>query len=198
MIYLMKTIHTPLYIFVDLLLQVGAYNDVQDRALFTPLYAAAQNDHTYIVERLLQARADKNIKDRNSFAPLNVAVYKGNVAAARALLRVKVNKDIQNDGGSPLSIALQRAGMKVWLIFYLRFSSVNKSIKSRNGLTPLYLDVQDDNNFTPLTQPLKMGIQPVVDILLQKGASTNIKTKNGFTPLYAATDQGYEVIVALL
>uniref|UniRef100_A0A667WVY5 Serine/threonine-protein kinase TNNI3K n=1 Tax=Myripristis murdjan TaxID=586833 RepID=A0A667WVY5_9TELE len=71
---------------VDILLQHGAYVNVQDAVFFTPLHIAAFYGHEHVTKLLLKFGADVNVSGEVGDRPLHLAAAKGFLSIVKLLM----------------------------------------------------------------------------------------------------------------
>ena len=85
---------------VVLLIRYGAdVNRWDEGHRFTPISAAAQNNHIDAARILLAAGADPNVRDEEGYSPLRICAENGFVEIARLLLHCGAGKTIHEPGG---------------------------------------------------------------------------------------------------
>jgi ankyrin repeat protein len=161
-----------------------------------PLYVAAQNGHTSVVQLLLEhkdPKVDLEIKNKYGVTPLWIAAQNGQTSVVQLLLEHKDPKvDIETkdkDGTTPLWIAAQHGHTSVVkLLLEHKDPKVDIEIKNKYGVTPLWIAAQ--NGHTSVVQLLLEHKDPKVDI--------ETKDKDGTTPLWIAAQNGHTSVVQLL
>ncbi|KAI5703665.1 hypothetical protein M8J75_014711 [Diaphorina citri] len=176
---------------VQSLLKQGHPVKVQDSAGWLPLHEAANHGHTDIVQALVSAGADPNDKGGTGISPLHDAAANGYLEVIEILL----------DKGASTA-------QKTNLYFYSILSIYVISILFYPGGTGI----------SPLHDAAANGYLEVMEILLDKGASTAHKTNlyfysilsiyvisilfhpggTGISPLHDAAANGYLEVIEIL
>ncbi|XP_065559806.1 serine/threonine-protein phosphatase 6 regulatory ankyrin repeat subunit B-like [Artemia franciscana] len=150
-----------------------------------PLYLAALEGHTEIVECLIQSGADLNIKCTylGNF-PLHVAAWNGNTQTVECLLKSGPDINIRNNyGETPLYLAASTGHTET--VECLIQSGADLNIKNKEGASPLHAAAWIRHTQT-------------VECLLKYGAYVNSKDKDGMTALHYASRNGDKECVATL
>lgn len=101
----------------------------------SPLYIAASNGHTVIVELLLSKGADANKPAAHGFTPLYIASQKDHFEIVKLLIEAGADKEkASNSGITPLYIASRKGHFKV--VKFLVLKGADKA-KKCNGVSPL-------------------------------------------------------------
>ncbi len=188
--------------------------DATDQKGLTPLHVAAANRQFGVAQTLIGLRAKVDSKSSTGQTPLHVAVRNGDAAIVALLLTNGAVADVRdNFGNTPLLLALQSsdaealdaagglasrtanapgvamASLKLQQLQLARLlvqSRVNVNARNRAGATPL-------------SQAVRLGNEPVVDLLLASGADPGVpETATGKTPLHVAAGRGQLAIVQAL
>ncbi len=193
----------------------------------SPLFVAASQGHTDIVEFLLQVGANGRTQDANGHSPLQVSGVKGKFDTFMVLLNLET--DINNtsvfaycrnfglDRLTMLHHAIEKDDLP--LLKSALDAGANINLKDRQGYTALHraiqvghiqavdvlLDGRCDANiankegWTPLFTAI-FGNSTVINIdkLLKHGASVNYKDLNGVKPLQLALEKGQADVILLL
>lgn len=213
-------------IIVKLLLKTGKVDvDSRDEYGRTPLSWAAEKGHGAVVKLLLETgKVDADSKSTGRFSagrtPLSFAAGNGHEAVVRQLLKTgKVDADSKNTGvylpgRTPLSWAAEN-GEEAVVKILLEIGHVNVDSMSTGeyvpDLAPLYwlgeghravVESETTGEYfvgrTPLSWAAERGHEPIVQLLLNKGANADSKDKDGWTPLSWATRNGHEAVIKLL
>ena len=182
----------------------------------TPLFIAAQNGHTRIVQLLIKhVELDKVCKD--GATPLFIAAQNGHTGIVELLLGkgADVNKQ-RFSGTTPLYIAAQNGHTGIVELLLGKGANFDKA--KNDGVTPLYIaaekghieivnlliskgadvDIANNNGVTPLNIAVQNGHTGIVELLLGKGANFDKERNDGSTPLFIAAQNGHIDIVELL
>lgn len=173
------------------LLKSPALAAAKDSTGRTPLHAAAGAGRDTVVAFLLSAGASAEEADNTGATALHLAAASGHDEAARLLIEKGANVDARDSGReTPLSKAAARGRTAV----AARLLKAGASVEAANGYgrTPLSLvaresgnaelarmlidrkadvDTRDKFGTTPLQLAAWRGFRPVVDLLLERGAS---------------------------
>jgi ankyrin repeat protein len=126
----------------------------------TPLYIAAQEGHSDVVEQLLSRSADIECVFRDGYTPLYIAAQNGRVEVVKTLLAKGANREA--------SCKCFILSVKVLLPILIRLPNLGS-----HGSTPLYIACQQ-------------GQLEVAKVLLEAKCNIEAVFKTGFTPLYVA------------
>lgn len=154
-----------------------------NKAGFTPLHLAAQNNHPSVVRTLCVHGADVDAVTLIGATPLFLAAQEGSIHVERILLSYGADTNIKrNDDGATALWMAARNG-------YAKFCR----LLCANGA---WVDAPRTNGTTPLFAAVTSGHHEVAHVLLRFGANTKIKSKTkkgeykGETPLRAARRAG--------
>ncbi|GAB0193307.1 serine/threonine-protein kinase TNNI3K [Grus japonensis] len=127
---------------VDILLQHGAYVNVQDAVFFTPLHIAAYYGHEQVTHLLLKFGADVNASGEVGDRPLHLASAKGFLNITKLLMEEGSKADVNaqdNEDHVPLHFCC-RFGHHEIVKFLLQSSfEVQPHVVNIYGDTPLHL-----------------------------------------------------------
>jgi len=76
---------------INLLINAGAYVNIQDKSKATPLMLACYRNYTAIAQYLIKHGADVNIADNSGDTPLTVAIRNKNIELIKALMNAKAD-----------------------------------------------------------------------------------------------------------
>ena len=160
------------------------YDDV------TPMYIAAANGHTELVEVLLDHGADVNIPDNSGMLPMHAASEGGHAGAVKILLAAGATTDVHNDyGETPFHAAAEGGHSEIITMLLdhggLDIEHVTSEPHEYPGSTALMLAAQE-------------GHVEAIKLLLGRGADVNKTDHGGCTPMYAAAAGGHVEVLKLL
>jgi len=199
------------------LLKKGYQADSRDSEGVTPLFRAAEQNQTAIVQLLLEKGVDIESKDERKYTPLNKAVRNRHEAMVRLLLEKGADIESRNRwGATPLDEAVQNRHEAIVRLLLENGADIDS--RSRGGATLLIKAVKDrceavvrlllENGadieshglygVPPLITAVQEEQEAMVRLLLEKGADIDSKNGMGETPLYIAVRNGHEAIVRLL
>lgn len=168
---------------VKLFLASGMSPDAKE-FLHTALTAASYYHQLTIVYLLLDAGANPDLWDYNTYTPLRNAVNGGDVPIARALLEGGAQVDLPDKHGiTALMVAASGNARMVELL--LEHGASIEQRWPRNFIAELN-GFGWRSGYTPLLLAAEAGANPVVRVLLEKGADINALSDDGKTPLVAA------------
>ncbi|MEM9526522.1 MAG: ankyrin repeat domain-containing protein [Bacteroidota bacterium] len=186
---------------------------------FTPLMAAASENHEEVVQLLIDAGADVNFVNAHGWTALIEAADEGSHESAIVLIEAgaDVNLKGKNNSRSALAMAASEGHMDVFRLLVSNGADV-LSMKG-GGQHPLHeaakegeiravrtiiqlgseVDVTDENGRTPLSYAAEEGQLEVAEALLKAGADAGAKDSEGRTPLiFAAAESNKDIVVLLL
>ncbi|KAM7047001.1 serine/threonine-protein kinase TNNI3K isoform 3-T3 [Acridotheres tristis] len=135
-------LHLAAYKAVDILLQHGAFVNVQDAVFFTPLHIAAYCGHEQVTQLLLKFGADVNASGEVGDRPLHLAAAKGFLNITKLLVQEGSKADVNaqdNEDHVPLHFC-SRFGHHDIVKFLLQSSfEVQPHVVNIYGDTPLHL-----------------------------------------------------------
>jgi ankyrin repeat protein len=154
----------------------------------TPLYYAAQNGHTEVVNFLLSRGADTKQAAKDGQTPIHIAVATQNCSVAEALLNAdKTLIDVPlPDGSTPLHIAVDNRDLET--VKLLLREGANAQLLDKEGVAPIHIAAMQ-------------GKQAIIKALLDYQIGTELidaKIPGGKTALDLAQDQKYPEVVKLL
>lgn len=182
--------------------------NARDEQYETPLHFAARNGHRATVKLLLGLGANVNAKDKKGFTPLHLAAAKRGPSIVEMILSDKnVQVDVRaNNGRTPLMQACDRAASEEGenVVELLLDSNADPAACDHNGETPLFLSALIGNpvnlvnlifskkrpidinalteeNRSSLFSPARLGLTPIVELLLDAGIDSRVKDKDGRT-----------------
>jgi len=186
--------------------------DSTDEKGLTPLHVAAANKQFKVAQTLVGLRAKVNARAFSGQTPLHVAARHGDVAIAgllitnRALVNLRDNFD-----STPLMTALESANSEtvdnpflaenkfgqtnsMFAMLGRQFEIVNLLVANRAEV-----NVRNRAGATPLAAAVRVGNEPVVNLLLQAGAEpSGPEVPAMVTPLHLAAARGQAGIVQAL
>ncbi|KAF3691009.1 Serine/threonine-protein kinase TNNI3K [Channa argus] len=209
----------------DILLQHGAYVNVQDAVFFTPLHIACYNSHEKLAKLLLKFGADVNVSGEVGDRPLHLAAAKGFLGIVKLLMREgsKANVNAQdNEDHVPLHFCARFGHQEI--VRYLLQGNFDAQAHSVNiyGDTPLHLacyngkyaavkeliqlsgteSFSKENIFseTALHSACTYGkdLEMVKFLLTQNAMSINHQGRDGHTALHSACFHGHIRLVQFL
>lgn len=167
---------------VDGLLKRGADPNAHSSGYSSsPLYCAADGEHTRMVQLLLDAGANGTT---HNTATLNVALSKGLNKIVEILLDkgTNVNADISESGLKPLHKAS----------FLGNLETVQSLLKAGADI-----DATDSIGYTALHHAVQYNRSKIVGVLLESGADAKRRSNNGASPLDLAAQNGRKASVAV-
>jgi ankyrin repeat protein len=188
--------------------------DATDQKGLTPLHVAAANKQLAVAQILIALRAKVDSKSTGGQTPLHVAVRNGDVGIVSLLLTNRADVNARdNFANTPLLLALQSAdaealdaagglGSKTMTSTAVAMSTLKlQQLQLATLLVRNRADVNARNRagFTPLAQAVRLGNEPVVNLLLTAGADPNVaEAGTGKMPLHVAAARGQLAIVQSL
>ena len=158
----------------------------------TPLHAAAFVGCDGCLRLLLESGAKTGVANSEGNTPLHLATGKGHWAAARVLLRYGADTSAVNGSGqTPAALAALQGGQKEFVEESLPRKLADAAHSGDADAVRAFLaqggspDARDDRAGL-LHYALLGQRQPVVDLLLEKGADINLRPDWGEPPLFLA------------
>jgi len=163
--------------------QPGLVN-CRDSRGWTPLYYAAFNGQTGMIQILVAHGAAVDAADKDGTTPLYSAAFRGNTDAVRSLLEHGANIEARDhEGFTPLNTAAWAGQTDV--VALLLDHNANVNTRANEGSTPLHGAAAD-------------GWVEVATLLLEHGAHVNVGNAHGFTPLHSAADNDRTEVAEVL
>lgn len=201
---------------VEALLASGADANARTALQVTPLLLACEQGNADVVERLLRAGADPHARDASGETPLMVAARVGDAGAVRALLRhgAEVNATDEHFAQTALMQAARYGNVEVTRLLLDAGAVVEAS--TRVGPVPSFGRIGGTQGVgvekapargardaipggkTALLYAAREGHLPVVQLLLDKGATVDGRDPNDVTPLLMAISNGHADVALLL
>ena len=190
-----------------LLLQKGAYLEIQNDEQFTPLLWAACNDSLPMVQLLLQNGARVDVADKDKMTPLLWATYHKNLEMMQLFLDKGANVAVADkDGNTPCLLAVLRDSQEALKVLVEK--GANVEVANKDGNTPLLwaayynrpamvqllvdksarVDVVDKDENTPLLWAARNNNLSMVQLLVDKGARVEVADKDGMTAVSLTKD----------
>lgn len=187
----------------------------------TALMEAAKQGHIESVKALLKAGADVNLRDDYDDTALTWATGKCHTAIVQVLIDKSADVNAQNKGYGSTSLMMAAECNDVVSIKALLGKGANLNVKNHLGMTALgaatfkgrtetvkiLLDAGATANEVwtkgetgPLYYAAMKGNDPIVKLLIAKGADVNIRPDRtgGWTPLMIAAAEGHPTTVSIL
>ena len=166
------------------LLAQGVEVDARDTTQCTGLHHAAANGHTKVIELLLGAGALLEVRDANQETPLIAACRRGENNGVAALLALGASLKTQD-----------RVGRSV-LVHGIMSGSITtiQLLLSKIPGDPSCWIPDKIWHWTPLHYAASLCLEPVVDLLLQHGASPYALSSRRMTPLALANRKAQMLI----
>ena len=153
--------------------QPGLVN-CRDSRGWTPLYYAAFNGQTGMIQILVAHGAAVDPADQDGTTPLYSAAFRGNIDVVRSLLEHGANIEARDHKGFTSLNTAAWAG-QTDVVALLLAHNANVNTRANEGSTPLQGAAAD-------------GWVEVATLLLEHGAHVNLGNIHGFTPLHSAAD----------
>jgi ankyrin repeat protein len=125
---------------VILALSQGEAVDALDEAGRTPLFYAAKDGDSAIVNQLIRHGANPNAQDKSLETPLHFAAREYQLEASQSLIESGANPNAQDThGNTPLWRAVFESRGRSDMIKLLLSAGANKSLKNKHGSSPVDL-----------------------------------------------------------
>ena len=168
----------------EVLLELGADINAQDRDGWTPLHVASVYGHTKIVQMLLGHGADVKALDTGARTPLHRASERGHVGVVRVLVEHGADTNASDkDSRTPLHRATEEGYLDVTRVLLGHGADVM---------------AQDKDFWTPLDRASSRGDVKIARVLLEHGADATAQDEDNYTPLHVASVYGYTEIARVL
>ena len=153
------------------------HQTTRDAYAITPLYAAAQEGHTPIVQFLISHGADYQSKNwQTGYSPLQISALLGHASTVRCIASELGNVTLQKSG----------EGQKALLLAFMKgHYSVMEFLIQEVGISP---DFHFANGMTPLCHAITKRNLPMVNFLIHVGADVD------FTTLPTASQSALKVL----
>jgi ankyrin repeat protein len=175
------------------------------------LHIAAANKQTNAAQVLLSLRAKVNARADAGQTPLHVAARRGDIDMARLLLAHRAVPNVRDSAeNTPLLLAVQSAGsdsVDAQFVVGKKFGMTNWAglLLEQFEMVNLLLakgaeaNVRNRAGATALGESVRVGNEPVVNVLLRAGADPNgSEGATGAAPLHLAATRGHGAIVQTL
>ncbi len=156
----------------------------------SPLFAAASQGHTHVVELLLQHGANERYHDTNGYSPLLVAGRNDKIDTFTTLLKLEDNIHDTAVFDHCCNFGLDRLKMLHIAIEKEDIILLQKTLDAGADK-----DVKDRQGYTALHRAIQVGITHAMEIFLARGCDANIANKEGWTPLFTAIFGNSTVII---
>jgi ankyrin len=169
---------------VKLLLQYGA--DVEKSIHETPIYLAAQEDHTEVTKALVEHGANPNVAWYHGRTPLSAACTRGHLNALATLIKegADVTATEREVGRTALHLAAQ----------YGHLSIVSSLLWEKD----IDVETKDKKSEALLILVAEQGHLGVVALLVHREAEVNANNLSGWSPLLSAILWTYLKVIDLL
>jgi cytohesin len=182
----------------------------------TALHYAVKNDNEEMVHMLLDTGANLNSRDKEGNTPLHIAAQYGNTKIVHVLLTRGANPcGVNNKDMRPIQLASVGGQWECVKVFIQagRNTSNYESIllyaawKNQRDVVLMLLQQDDffevdlpfsDTRETALHYAARDGHTEIVQLLLEKGASSNCRDYQGRMAVHNAAERGHAEIVQLL
>ena len=164
---------------VKLLFEHGAFVNVIDKDLYTPLSFAVIQGHFDVVDTLLEHGANVNQKDFKYCTPIHHALLQGFLEIAKLLLENGAEVSAKNDDdNTPLILAIRKN--------YVEMSK----LLIENGANINAMNLKDER---PISIAVQNGNLEATKLLIQNGAELNFDPIYHLTPLQIAVSDGIDI-----
>ena len=167
------------------LLQHGADPHITDRRLRTPLMQASAGGQRQCVKVLLEHHVDLNAQDRRRKTALDVAIEEGRVAIADLLVEHGARSAQKGEDARETTRRREAGFSLITAAQWGRLDQVQRLLDQ--GADPNFLSPE---NTTPLLQAVSFVQRPVVELLLERGASPDPPRARQDSPLGKAATLG--------
>ncbi len=184
---------------LDILLNLNADPNLEDRNGRTPLMHATLSNHVPSIERLVKSGADLEIKERKQFNALSLAVGEKKFWAVQALV----------DAGADVNATVGEKELTPLMIISTQHKSKDRERNIIEGAEPVDIakllieqgadvNATTTQNETPLMFAAANDNSPLIGLFVQKKADMDAKTKDGKTALDIAKEHNHEGAVKSL
>ncbi len=150
----------------------------KDANSWTPLFMAARDDKTAVVDALLAQGADPNQADNHGWTPLFQAARQGNARMVRDLVAKGAAVDIQSDmKETPLHLAAANGDL----------DTITAIATDNDGKAVVNVNAEDIHGLRPLHYAARKGHGQAVRLLLSLGAEDS-KNDQGQTAMDLASN----------
>ena len=159
--------------------------EARDRKGNTALIASAMGNNSDVARLLISRKADVNAENASGERALSFFIVHGNRAAVTMLLRAGADVDyVDNDGNSPLMLAVRRSDARLVMEFLRK--KVATSVQGMWSAGDL------------LSVAAMMDDAATITALLESGVAVDSPDRSGFTALVTATYWGSKSVAKLL
>ena len=170
-----------------MLIHAGASVDAADKDSWAPIHQAVKHDNLPLIAYLATQGADLNLVNSkfNCCTPVRIAIREKRVSSLQALAKAGAAIDPidAETGRTPLLEAVVRGDETIVRIF------LDAGART---------DVTGNDGFDALRAAVKLGHQPVTELLLQRGANPNARSSVMALPLTIAVADGRADIARVL
>ncbi|KJZ77406.1 hypothetical protein HIM_03130 [Hirsutella minnesotensis 3608] len=167
----------------NVLCEVGADKEARDVKSRTPLYIAAKDNKKSVFKALLAKGADVRAADSRGRTLFHRAVREGNKQAAEIFGREEKSWPRDEDGVTPLHVAVLHSIELVKALLELEFDE-DCEVTCNNGQTALHIAAGRQDDATK-----------IVHLLLHHGANAEVRDLHGQTAMHIAADRGHVNVV---
>jgi ankyrin repeat protein len=196
---------------VGILLEFGSDVNAQDKFGFTALHSAALRGYETVAQLLLDKGADPNLMDEDGWTSLHPAALKQHGPVVDMLVgKVDNGHQITAEmvallGDDMMRAVLdemaQRKSAGSTVVIGLRTAVNNEHVERILALLEDGADIDAEDpvgGATALTLAAELGLNAIVQTLLENGARVNKPGRNGWTALHYAVDADQTALVGLL
>jgi ankyrin repeat protein len=186
---------------IRLLVSDGVEIDARDRRGRTPLFLALWNGHASVARLLVASGADVNAMDRRGYTPLLCAFRCDNGDMAALLIERGAAVDVWSRMLPPEPVV---GPPRMPLPFVYKNRPLHYAAFGYKKVVELLLakgahvNVQNDEQVTPLHEAVSQGHRDVAGLLIDNGADINAATIDGRTPMDIALAAGQKDLVEFL